>query len=161
MLGRAKNPAEEQKATMSKAQGEVGGEGNISIIGVGMKIVGDAETEGTIRVEGRVEGTIRAGKSVVVGRTGEVDGDIITQDAIISGQVSGNITADSRLELQSTCDVTGELRSRRVQLDEGARFNGQMHMDEASKSKSVVVKSADAPAPLEKHGRQQQTASRA
>lgn len=161
MLGRAKNPAEEQKATMSKTQGELGGEGNISIIGVGMKIVGDAETEGTIRVEGRVEGTIRAGKSVVVGRTGEVDGDIITQDAIISGQVTGNITADSRLELQSTCNVTGELRSRRVQLDEGARFNGQMHMDEASKSKSVVVKSADAPAPLEEHGRQQQIASRA
>ena len=146
---------------MSKTQGELGGEGNISIIGVGMKIVGDAETEGTIRVEGRVEGTIRAGKSVVVGRTGEVDGDIITQDAIISGQVTGNITADSRLELQSTCNVTGELRSRRVQLDEGARFNGQMHMDEASKSKSVVVKSADAPAPLKEHGRQQQTASRA
>ena len=161
MLGRAKNPAEEQKATMSKAHGEVGGEGNISIIGVGMKIVGDAETEGTIRVEGRVEGTIRAGKSVVVGRSGEVDGDIITQDAIISGQVTGNITADSRLELQSTCNVTGELRSRRVQLDEGARFNGQMHMDEASKPKSVVVKSADAPTPLEERGQQQQAASRA
>lgn len=106
------------------------GDAAISLIAPGMKIVGDCETEGTIRVEGKIEGTIRAGKSVVVGRSGEVIGDILTQDAVISGKVNGNISAESRLELQSTCDIQGELRSRRVQLDEGARFNGQVHMDE-------------------------------
>lgn len=117
----------------------------ISLVAPGMSIVGDCETDGTIRVEGRVEGTIRAGKSVVVGRSGEVVGDIITQDAVISGRVSGNVTAESRLELQSTCDIQGEIRSRRVQLDEGARFNGQMHMDESGAS--GVVKPAAQHAP--------------
>ncbi len=115
----------------------------ISLIAQGMKIVGDCETDGTIRVEGRVEGTLRAGKSVVVGRGGEVTGDIITQDAVISGRVNGNILADSRLELQSTCDIQGEIRSRRVQLDEGARFNGQIHMEDPSTS--GVIKSTARP----------------
>ncbi len=150
MLGRSKNPAEERKETMSKTQREAGGEAAISIIATGMKIVGDAETDGTIRIEGRVEGTIRAGKSVVVGRSGEVVGDIITQDAVISGKVSGNVTAESRLELQSTCNVSGELRSRRVQLDEGARFNGQLHMDDSAK-KDRVVKPAEPPTPVKEH----------
>ncbi len=116
----------------------------ISLIAPGMKIVGDCETDGTIRVEGKVEGTLRAGKSVVVGRSGEVVGDIVTQDCVISGRVSGNITAESRLELQTTCDIQGEIRSRRVQLDEGARFNGQLHMDESRTSRVVMPSGAEA-----------------
>ncbi|MGD2152853.1 MAG: polymer-forming cytoskeletal protein [Gemmatimonadales bacterium] len=128
---------------MPKSERE-SGDAAISLIAPGMNIVGDCETDGTIRVEGRVEGTIRAGKSVVVGRSGEVIGDIFTQDAVVSGRVSGNIAADSRLELQSTCDIQGELRSRRVQLDEGARFNGQVHMEESGGSR--VVKPAEKPA---------------
>ncbi len=56
---------------------------------------------------------------------------------MVSGHVSGNITAESRLELQSTCDIQGEIRSRRVQLDEGARFNGQVHMDDSGVSRTV------------------------
>ncbi|UCC71712.1 MAG: polymer-forming cytoskeletal protein [Gemmatimonadota bacterium] len=127
---------------MAKVERE-SGDAAISLIAPGMAIVGDCETDGTIRVEGRIEGTIRAGKSVVVGRSGEVIGDIITQDAVISGRVTGNVAADSRLELQSTCDIQGELRSRRVQLDEGARFNGQVHMEEAGGSR--VVKPAEKP----------------
>jgi cytoskeletal protein CcmA (bactofilin family) len=143
MIGRDKKTAEEQAKPMTKIERE-SADAAISLIAPGMNIVGDCETDGTIRVEGRVEGTIRAGKSVVVGRSGEVVGDIFTQDAVVSGRVSGNIAADSRLELQSTCDIQGELRSRRVQLDEGARFNGQVHMEEGGTSR--VVKPAGAPA---------------
>lgn len=113
------------------------GEAAISLIAPGTKIVGDCETDGTIRVEGQVEGTLKAGKSIVVGRSGEVIGDIITQDCVISGRVSGNITAESRLELQSTCDIQGEIRSRRVQLDEGARFNGQVHMEDSAGGRTI------------------------
>lgn len=143
MIGRDKKTAEETKKPMAKIERE-SGDAAISLIAPGMNIVGDCETDGTIRIEGRVEGTIRAGKSVVVGRSGEVVGDIVTQDAVVSGRVNGNIAADSRLELQSTCDIQGELRSRRVQLDEGARFNGQVHMEDSGGSR--VVKPAEKPA---------------
>ena len=44
----------------------------ISIIGPGMKVVGDLVTDGTLRIEGTVEGTIRAGKAVVIGKDGVV-----------------------------------------------------------------------------------------
>ena len=61
----------------------------ISIIGPGMKVVGDCQTDGTIRVEGSVEGSIRAGKAVVVGKEGRVDGDIVTQDAVMKSKAKG------------------------------------------------------------------------
>lgn len=100
----------------------------VSIIGPGMKIVGDCTSDGTIRVEGRVEGSVNATKSVVVGKDGMVKGDIVTQDAIIAGRVNGSVAAESRIELQASCRVQGDIRSRRVKLDEGGQVDGQLHM---------------------------------
>jgi cytoskeletal protein CcmA (bactofilin family) len=96
----------------------------ISIIGPGMKVVGDCETDGTLRVEGTVEGTVRAGKAVVIGKDGVVKGDVMTQDAIIGGRVTGAVIAESRLELQATCSVEGEIKARRIKLEEGGRITG-------------------------------------
>ena len=59
----------------------------VSIIGPGMKIVGDCSSDGTIRIEGQVEGSVKAAKSVVIGKDGAVVGDVVTQDAIVAGRV--------------------------------------------------------------------------
>jgi len=100
----------------------------ISIIGPGMRITGDCDTEGAVRVEGVVQGNIRAGKSVVVGREGTVEGDIFTQDAVVSGTVKGSLRAESRLELQSSARIDGEVLAERMQLEEGAIINGAIQM---------------------------------
>jgi cytoskeletal protein CcmA (bactofilin family) len=102
----------------------------ISIIGPGMRVIGDCETDGTIRIEGTVEGGVRAGKAVVVSKEGVVTGDIVTQDAVVSGTVIGTLVAESRLELQVTCLVEGDIRTRRMQIEEGAILNGTVHMGE-------------------------------
>jgi cytoskeletal protein CcmA (bactofilin family) len=96
----------------------------ISIIGVGMTLVGDTDTDGSLRIEGTVRGSVRAGKSVVVGRGGLVDGSVFTQDAVIAGRVSGGIHAESRLELQATSEVSGEIVAPRMQVEEGAKVQG-------------------------------------
>jgi len=131
IFGGGKN---EQQRGGSVAQKSGNGNRNVldsmSIIGPGMHIVGDIVTDGTVRVEGRIEGTIRAGKAVVVGKDGEVQGEIFTQDAVIGGTVRGSVTAESRLELQATCNIQGQIQARaqHLQLEEGARFNGQIQM---------------------------------
>jgi cytoskeletal protein CcmA (bactofilin family) len=112
-------------------------EGVVSIIGPGMRVVGDCDTDGTLRVEGIVEGTVRAGKAVVVGKDGAIQGDIITQDAIIGGKVNGKVLAESRLELQATAIVEGEIRARRIKLDEGGRLNGNVHIGELKTTPSL------------------------
>ncbi|MGK7312070.1 MAG: bactofilin family protein [Candidatus Longimicrobiales bacterium M2_2A_002] len=109
-----------------------GREGVISIIGPGMKVTGDCESEGTLRIEGTVEGTVRAGKAVVVGKDGVVDGDITTQDAVVGGRVTGSIIAESRLELQATCVVEGEIEAKRIKLEEGGTVNGTVQIGQVS-----------------------------
>ena len=127
----------------------------VSIIGPGMKIVGDCSSDGTIRVEGRVEGSVVAGKSVVVGKEGEVVGDIRTQDAIIAGSVDGSVAAESRVELQSTCRIKGDIQSRRVKLDEGGQVDGRLHMGsrtgDSGKSRGpsdAKATTSDSPVPI-------------
>jgi cytoskeletal protein CcmA (bactofilin family) len=114
--------------TRDRDDGSAAPESVISIIGPGMTIVGNCETDGTVRIEGTVEGSIKAGKAVVIGKQGVVTGDISTQDAVISGRVEGTLVAASRLELQATCHIEGEVHTRRMQLEEGAVLNGNVHM---------------------------------
>ncbi len=109
-------------------------EGSISIIGPGMRIVGDLTTDGTVRVEGSIQGTVRAGKAVVIGKDGEVLGDVQAEEAVVGGRIRGTLTAGGRIHLQATCDIEGEIRAnpQHLLLEEGARFNGQVQMGESA-----------------------------
>ena len=118
----------------------------ISIIGAGMTVVGDTDTDGSLRIEGTIRGSVRAGKSVVVGRDGLVDGSVFTQDAVVAGKVSGEIHAESRLELQATGEVSGEIVAPRMQVEEGARVQGQVAVgapDMKSPSKGAQAETVD------------------
>lgn len=120
----------------------------ISIIGPGMKVVGDCQTDGTIRIEGTVSGSIQAGKAVVVGREATVEGDITTQDAVVAGAVHGTLVAASRLELQATSRIEGDVRARRMHLEEGAILNGTVQMGEFhTETEAPSPPPAEAPAP--------------
>ena len=134
---------------MARDRGDSGTapEAVISIVGPGMKILGDCETDGTVRIEGSVQGSVRAGKAVVVGKDGTVEGDISTQDAVVSGRIVGSLMAASRLEVQASAVIEGEVKARRMQLDEGAVLNGTVTMGEVT-----AKEPAGAPAPTLPHG---------
>ena len=117
-------------------------ENTISIIGPGMTFVGDGKTEGSVRIEGRVEGSVEAGKAIVIGKEGAVIGDIVAQDAVISGRIKGKLTIASRLELQASCDVEGDIDTRSIVLEEGATVNGTVKMGSRG---SQALKSASPP----------------
>lgn len=124
-----------------------GREGVISIIGPGMRVNGDCETEGTLRIEGTVIGKVTAGKAVVVGRDGTVKGDISTQDAVIGGHVTGKVIVESRLELQETSVIDGEIHARRIKLEEGGRVNGTVRTGEVTTGHHAPASSAGGASP--------------
>ncbi|GMR13575.1 MAG: hypothetical protein BMS9Abin29_1787 [Gemmatimonadota bacterium] len=134
-----------------RAQSGTPPEDVISIVGPGMEVVGDCVTTGSLRIEGTVKGAIRAGKAVVVGKEGFVDGDIETQDAVISGHVVGTLTIASRLEVHSTCRIEGTVRARRMQLEEGASLEGQVLVGEGKQTAPTlenIIDDGKAPAEL-------------
>ena len=106
------------------------GDGALSIIAAGMTVHGDIESNGVVKVEGRVEGTIRAARQVLIGRQGEVKGDIDTPEAVIGGKVEGRITTAERIEIQNTAIVSGDVFTKAILILEGGRINGTVRMDE-------------------------------
>jgi hypothetical protein len=57
----------------------------LSTIGAGMRVAGDISADGVVKIEGSVTGTVRAAKQVLVARGGEVEGDVVSREAIIGG----------------------------------------------------------------------------
>ncbi len=108
----------------------------ISIIGPGMRVMGDCESTDTIRVEGVIEGCVRAKKAVVVGKGGRVVGDISTADAKIAGSVNGALEISSRLELAATSVVDGTIRAARMVLAEGGVVSGSVKVGRDAVSKA-------------------------
>lgn len=101
-----------------------------SIIAKDMSIVGDLETEGVVRIEGRIRGTVRAASQVLVGQGAQVEGDVHTREAVIGGEVMGAIHAIERVELQATASVTGNISTPRIAVMEGGKVSGEVRIQE-------------------------------
>ena len=99
-----------------------------SILAQGCSFKGEVQIQGIFRVEGEFDGTVRTPEQLVVGKTGVVRGDIQVKNAIIGGKVIGNITAETKIELQSGSHVEGDIRTRRLVIDEGVFFEGNCSM---------------------------------
>ena len=112
-----------------------------SIIASDMTVVGDLETEGVVRIEGRVRGAVRVGQQVLVVAGAVIEGDLHTQEAVIAGQVSGAIFAKDRVELQASAVVAGDILTPRIAIVEGARVSGEVKMDMEQTASSAALDS--------------------
>lgn len=99
-----------------------------SIIAKGAKFDGKVEVAGTLRVEGEFKGTIGTPESLVIGKTGVVHASVNVKNAIIGGTLIGNITAENKIELQSGSHVEGDIKTKRLVIDEGVFFEGNCSM---------------------------------
>jgi cytoskeletal protein CcmA (bactofilin family) len=109
-----------------------------SIIASDMTVIGDLETEGVVRIEGRIKGAVRVGAQVLVAVGAVIEGDLHTQEAIIAGQVSGAIHARERVELQASALVAGDILTPRISIVEGARVTGEVKMDLAKQPEAAT-----------------------
>ena len=106
------------------------GEPGLTIIASGMRVEGEHITDGVVKIEGVVVGTVRAEQQVLVTKGGTVDGDIHTQEAILGGEVRGAIYAGQRVEVQATSVVLGDIATQRIVVHEGGEVNGRVKMGE-------------------------------
>lgn len=102
--------------------------GQTSIIAQGCKFDGTVQVKGTLRIEGEFKGTIGTPESLVIGKTGVVRANVTVKNAIIGGQLFGNITAENKIELQSGSHVEGDIKTKRLVIDEGVFFEGNCSM---------------------------------
>jgi len=120
-----------------------GGEsgGSINLIGAGTVIQGEIKAMGDIRIDGTIIGSVTSKSKVVVGTTGQVQGDIHCQNADISGTVQGKTSVVDMLFLKSTAKLNGDISTGKLVVEVGASFTGNCNMGPMIKD----LKNADKP----------------
>lgn len=120
---------------MGKKEEEViGRSGELNtIIGKGSSLEGTLKVENSLRVDGRIKGHITTTDSLVIGKEGEIDGEIIAKNAIIGGRVRGKISATGKTVLEAKAFFQGELKTARLVIDDGALFDGRCSMQKDGK----------------------------
>ena len=98
-----------------------------TVIGADSTITGELAIQGTVRVDGSVEGDIRA-DWVIVGETGRVRGNVQTRMMVVGGRIDGNIDASEIVELKDKAQIFGEICTAKLTVSEGALFDGQSSM---------------------------------
>lgn len=106
-----------------------------TLIGNKSVFEGKLNAHGGLRIDGKVKGEIVCQGILVVGNSGKIEANIITDIAIVGGEVIGNITAKDRLEIISKGKVRGDITTSHLVIDDGVVFEGSCHMiaNEASK----------------------------
>jgi cytoskeletal protein CcmA (bactofilin family) len=104
----------------------------LSIIANGMRIVGDIETTGVLKVDGRIDGSVNGARQVLLGRGASIHGAVLADEVVIGGVVDGGIVAKERLELQATAIVNGDIETKSIIVLVGARINGIVKLSDTS-----------------------------
>lgn len=99
-----------------------------SILAQGCKFEGKVEANGTFRIEGEFKGDIATPDNLIIGKSGIVNAAVKVKNAIIGGQLYGNIVAENKIELQSGSHVEGDIKTKRLVIDEGVFFEGNCSM---------------------------------
>lgn len=97
-----------------------------SVIDDQLSIAGDLNTDGTVRVDGRVEGTLHRADMLIVGVNGAVIGDVEAREVIVGGTLVGTLTVAGRVEVQASATVQGDIRAEAILLHEGGTVHGHV-----------------------------------
>ena len=89
---------------------------------------GDLQSDGTIHVHGRVEGSIRAKKDVFVAEEADVDATITATNVVVAGYVKGSIRCGGRFEALPQARIAGEVQAPTLVVHDGANVTGQFRM---------------------------------
>lgn len=99
-----------------------------TVVGPSVKIQGDLNSEGNIRIEGQVSGKVKTTQNVFVGQGAKIAADVNAGSAVIAGEVTGNMKVSGNLILQASAKVNGDIACSILRVEDGAQFTGKCAM---------------------------------
>jgi cytoskeletal protein CcmA (bactofilin family) len=100
-----------------------------TVIGEGLTIEGEVTSEEDVEVHGTVRGKLTSADAVAVGSTGVVEADVTATTLSVAGQVTGDVIASERVDLQAGGKLIGDVKAARLTIADGASFKGNVDMD--------------------------------
>lgn len=101
---------------------------SINLIGNGTLITGDINSNGDVRIDGTLKGNLTISGKLVVGPSGNVEGNVICQNADVSGEIHGKVTVSELLSLKASSKLLGDIITGKISIEPNATFTGTCNM---------------------------------
>jgi len=100
----------------------------INFIAKGSRLEGDLTSDGDVRIDGHLSGSVKTQGRLVLGDTGTIEGEVFCNTGTIGGELKASITSEELLTLLSTAKLTGEISAGKLAIEPGAVFSGKCSM---------------------------------
>ena len=114
-----------------------------TVVGPSVKIQGDLNSEGNIKIEGQVTGKVKTSQSVFAIHGAKISADVLAGNAIIGGEIQGNLKIGGHLVLQSTAKVLGDISCSVLRVEDGALFTGKCAMGQNGNGKKLTDRESE------------------
>ncbi|MBN1269280.1 MAG: polymer-forming cytoskeletal protein [Kiritimatiellae bacterium] len=100
-----------------------------SVIDSQVEIVGTVKTAGSLRIDGKLQGDLQCGGDATIGKSANIKGNLNVNSVTIAGTVNGNVSAKDRIEMKSSARVMGDIKSKRLAVEDGVTFVGKSEVN--------------------------------
>ena len=105
-------------------------ESNVTNLTPDVEIKGTIKFSNVLKMDGKFQGELITNDGdVIVGTTGAIKANIKVRNAVIEGQVDGNVVASEKVELKQNARLTGDLKARTLMIEEGVVFVGNCNVN--------------------------------
>jgi cytoskeletal protein CcmA (bactofilin family) len=114
-----------------------------TVIGNGLKIVGNVTAEGLVEVNGQIEGDLHC-TSLIVSPKAQIVGSITAKRVVVAGKVEGPIQGGD-VVLKSQAHVVGDIRHQSLTIEKGAYFDGRASQAHGSNGSELTTVAKNKP----------------
>jgi len=101
---------------------------NFTFLGKGVDFKGVVNFDGTVRIDGRLEGEIHTTGTLIVGEYAVIKGIISAGTLMTSGKINGTVTATDKIQILKPGILIGDIRTPAISIEDGAHFHGMCDM---------------------------------
>ena len=132
-------------SSMPPARIETEPRGGAATIGKAVKVVGQIFSREDLYVDGEVEGTVEALEhKLTIGPNGTVRATIKAREVVALGNIQGNVEATEKIEIRKDAKLTGDIRTARIIIEDGAYFKGSIDIVKPEPVKVAAAKAQPA-----------------
>lgn len=104
----------------------------------GAVVEGNLKSDSDIRVDGKIKGKLQCAAKVIIGPSGQIEGEVRCKNAVVEGKFSGKLEVEELLNVRETANIEGDVSVNKLIVQSGAVFNVTCNMGGVKKSDPIT-----------------------
>ncbi len=116
-----------------------------TIIADDVEIGGPIKCTGGVRMAGKLSGDLTCAGDVMVEKSSQIKGNLTVNSVVVLGAIKGSILAKERIELKGNARVAGDIKAKRLVVEEGVSLSGKIEITPSESASGEMTMDMDAP----------------